>query len=82
MPLLALDTKKSMCQSSTGIFTQAKLDMASTIKVSPRSWHRSPTGAMSFSRPVVVSECTMQTWVIAGSASSISRMRSTCGMSL
>ena len=67
MHLLALDTRKSMPQSETGISTPPKEDMASTIKVRPASRTTLPTDWMSLRMPLVVSLWTMATWVMAGS---------------
>lgn len=60
--------------------TQAKLDMASTMKTLPRSWQSAPTDSTSFMRPEVVSEWTIITCVMAGSASSAAATFSTCGI--
>lgn len=64
MHLLALDTRKSMPQSATGISTPPKEDMASTMNVLPASRTTLPTDWISLRIPLVVSLWTMATWVI------------------
>ena len=57
--MLALDTRKSMPQSATGISTPPKEDMASTMNVLPASRTTLPTDWISLRIPLVVSLWTM-----------------------
>ena len=58
---------------------QDKLLIASTIKTFPMLFTTFPTASISLRIPEVVSLCTMATWVMEGSFSSISRITSAFG---
>ena len=67
--VVALLTKKSISSFFISIGTPPKLLIASTIKVMLRPFKTSATSSIGFSRPVVVSLCTIDRCVISGLAS-------------
>ena len=78
MHLLAELTRKSMPQSATGMSTPPNELIASTMNVQPCALATRATDSMSLSRPEVVSEWIIETWVIDGS---LSRISATCAVS-
>ena len=80
MHLLALEMRKSMPQSATGISTPPKVDMASTMKVFPACFTTWPTACTSLRMPLVVSPWTMATWVTAGSEARMAATLSASGI--
>ena len=79
MHLFDEETRKSMPMPGKSMGIAPKELMASTTNVLPNSLAAWPIGSIGLSMPLVVSQCTTTTCVIAGSAASAARTSATAG---